>query len=100
VFCAAISCMPTTVALTRIYELFVMEVATRQVHLLGAATNPTGQWVAQQVRNLDSRAGGAGRPVPVLDPGSRCKYTGTFDVVFADVQACLADVSCDGHADR
>jgi hypothetical protein len=32
--------------------LFLMEVATRRVHLLGATTNPSGQWVAQQVRNL------------------------------------------------
>src|SRR3989440_6996177 len=49
-----------TVGLTRIYGLLVLEGATRRVHLLGATTNPTGQWVAQQARNLMAEWGERG----------------------------------------
>jgi hypothetical protein len=40
------------VTLQRISVLFVLEVASRSVHLLGATTNPDGRWTTQQVRNL------------------------------------------------
>jgi putative transposase len=41
-----------TVTLRRSYVFFVLEVASRSVHLLGAITNPDGRWTTQQVRNL------------------------------------------------
>ena len=37
-----------TLFLKRFYVLFVIELATRRVHLAGITTNPNGRWVTQQ----------------------------------------------------
>ncbi|MGC9669705.1 integrase core domain-containing protein [Planosporangium sp. 12N6] len=71
-----------TVLFKRIYVPFFVEIATRQVHVVGVTAHPTGTWVAQQARNplmdLDQRA--AGLRFVLRDRGTT--FTSVFDAVF------------------
>ncbi len=63
----------SALTLKRLYCLFVMEIGSRYVHILGITANPDGPWTIQQIRNfrflVRDRAG---------------QFTGTFDTVLAD----------------
>jgi putative transposase len=74
--------------LRRFHALFVIEVATRRVHLAGITPNPTGSWTTQAARNLTmdhpSRPRlGDRHPFRFVIRDGAGQFTRSFDAVLA-----------------
>jgi len=71
-----------TAMLRRFHVLFVIEIATRRVHLAGITANPTGPWTTQAARNLMMDFG-EHHPFKFMIRDGGGQFTRSFDTVLA-----------------
>ncbi len=70
--------------LRRVYVLFVLEVESRYLHVLGVTANPDGTWTTQQARNLLHDPGDRAAGFTHLVGDRAGQFTAAFDAVLAD----------------
>ena len=63
------------------YILAVIEHATRRIRILGVTLHPTGDWTAQQARNLIMDLGEQAHRVKFMISDRGSNFTSAFDAV-------------------
>ena len=83
---------------TQAYVLAVIEHATRRIRILGITLHPTGEWTAQQARNLIMDLGDQAHRAKFMIRDRRSNFTTAFDAVLAD--AGIRTVLCNIQTPR
>jgi putative transposase len=83
---------------TQAYVLCVIEHATRRIRILGLTQHPTGEWTAQQARNVIMDLGEQAHRVKFMIRDRGSNFTATFGAVLAD--AGIRTVLCNVQMPR